>query len=96
MGEEFEATVRNVDLKKVKDNPFREKSAIAVKEKPAEQFRQDIVDGIFRAITKETTSSTDFEQRGDLFNAKLSEARIEGLHKALGIVLEASTINVKE
>jgi len=91
-----EIVVKNIDLKKIKDNPFREKPAIAVKEKPIEQFRQDMIDDVFRAITKETTSSTDFEQRGDLFNAKLSEARIEGLHKALGVILEVSTIVVKE
>jgi len=69
---------------------------IVVKEKPIEQFRQDMIDDIFRAITKETTSSTDFEQRGDLFNAKLSGAKIEGLHKALSIMLETSTVVVKE
>ena len=84
-------------LKQIKDNPFREEfEGIVVKEKPIEQFRQEMVDDIFKAVTKETTSAAIFTKNGDYYNAKLAEAKIEGLHKALSIILEASTIDVKE
>lgn len=107
---DFDATVKNVDLKEVKDNPFREKKSaldklrkeldgideIAIQEKPIEQFRQEIVDSIFRAITKETDRSVFFVQKADYVRAKFCDYKIEGLHKAMNIMLEASTIGVKE
>ena len=68
---------------------------VAVKEKPVEQFRQEIVDNIFQVITKEICSSVLFMGRADYLSVKLCEAKIEGLQKALSIMLEASTIDVK-
>jgi len=69
---------------------------IAVKEKPMEQFRQEMVDDLFQEITKETNNSATFTENGNYYNAKLTEAKIEGLHKSLSIILEVSTIDVKE
>ena len=69
---------------------------VVVQGKSIEQFRQDIVDDLFREITKETASSVTFVERGDYVRAKFCDYKIEGLHKALSIMLYASTIVVKE
>jgi len=69
---------------------------IACKSKSIEQFRGELVDSIFSAIRKETANSTVFMENADYLNAKLVEAKIEGLHKAMSIMLDASTIVVKE
>ncbi len=68
---------------------------VVVQEKTIEQFRQKLVDVLFREITKETDNSILFVNNADYLNAKLNEAIIKGLHKALSIILEASTIDVK-
>ncbi len=78
------------------DKLDEEMSEIAVQEKPIEQFRQEMIDGIFQAVTKETGRSTSFMKKADYYNAKRAEAKIEGLHQALSIILEVSTVVVKE
>jgi len=67
-----------------------------VKEKSAEQFRQEIVGDIFRMILEKTDRSISFVRKADYLNAKLTDAKIEGLHEVLDAILNASTINVKE
>lgn len=74
----------------------KEMSEIAVKEKPIEQFRQELVDDIFKRVSEETTNSATFIKNGNYYSAKLAEAKIEGLYKALNIIFEASTVVVKE
>lgn len=69
---------------------------ITTKKKTIEQFRQELVDAIYSAIREETIISADFTKEADYFRAKLAEAKIEGLHKALGIMLDASIVEVKE
>ena len=69
---------------------------VTIKEKTTEQFRQEMIDDIFQAITKETDRSTSFVEKANYYGAKLAEAKIEGLHKALSIMLDASTVSVKE
>ena len=73
-----------------------EMSEIAVQEKTIEQFRQELVDDIFKRVAEETTNSATFTKNGNYYSAKLAEAKIEGLYKALNIIFEASTIDVKE
>lgn len=69
---------------------------ITAQKKILEQFRVEIVDAIFSTIREETANSVVFMENADYLNAKLTETKIEGLHKALGIVLAASTVEVKE
>lgn len=69
---------------------------IIVQEKSAEQFRQEIIDNIFQAIARETSRSVSFVEKADYLNAKLTDAKIDGLHKVLSIMLDASIIDVKE
>lgn len=74
----------------------KEVDKTTVQEKSVEQFRQEIIDGIFRVIGRETDRSVSFVEKADYLNAKLTDAKIEGLHRVLGIMLDASTIVVKE
>ena len=67
-----------------------------ISKKTVEQFRVEIVDFIYKSIRKETTRSASFTRKADYFRAKLAEAKIEGLHIALGAVIDASTIDVRE
>ena len=67
-----------------------------VKVKTTEEFRVEIVDSIFKSIRRETTRSANFTRRADYLRAKLAEAKIEGLHIALGAVIDAATVEVKE
>jgi len=67
-----------------------------VQEKPVEQFRQEIIADIFRMIEEETRRAISFVEKADYVRSKFCECKIEGLHKALGIILEASTVDVKE
>ncbi len=69
---------------------------VVVQEKTIEQFRQELIDDLFRGVAKETASAVTFTKNGDYYSAHLAEAKIKGLHKALSIILEASTIVVKE
>ena len=68
----------------------------AVQKKTVEQFRAEIVDSLLNSIKKETEKSVDFIKVADYLNAKVTEAKIEGLHTALGVIIDASTISVKE
>ena len=67
-----------------------------ITKKTIEDFRVEIVDSIYSAIRKETTRSASFTRKANYFNAKLAEAKIEGLHIALGAVIDAATVEVKE
>lgn len=78
------------------DKISEELDEIAAQEKPIEQFRQEIVGSIYLAIRKETASANLFMEKADYLNVKLCETKIAGLHKALSILLEASTVEVKE
>lgn len=69
---------------------------IEVHRKTIEEFRSELTDSIFLAIKEETANSTTFMKSADYFSVKLSEAKIEGIHKALNIIIEASIIEVKE
>lgn len=64
--------------------------------KTVESFRVEIVDSIYKSIRRETTRSAAFTRKADYFRAKLAEAKIEGLHIALGAVIDAATVEVKE
>ncbi len=64
--------------------------------KTVEGFRVEITDAIFKAIRRETSRSASFTRKADYFRAKLAEAKIEGFHVALGIVIDAATTEVKE
>lgn len=67
-----------------------------VKKKTIEQFRAEIVDAIHAETVKETAKSVRFIRTADYLNAKLSEAKIAGFHFVLGVVIDASTVSVKE
>ena len=69
---------------------------ITTQKKPIEQFRQEIISYIFQAIGKETDRSVSFVEKADYVRAKFCDYKIEGLHKALSIMMEESTIDVKE
>jgi len=66
------------------------------RKKTIEQFRIEITDAIYSAIKKETNRSAEFTRTADYFRAKLAEAKIEGLHIALGAIIDAAAVEVKE
>ncbi len=63
-----------------------------IKKKTIEEFRVEITDSIYKSIRKETTRSATFTRAGNYLEAKISEARIEGLHLALSSVIDAVSI----
>ena len=69
---------------------------IKTQEKTVEQFRTEVVDALYAAIKRETVRSVSFVEIADYVRAKFCENKIEGLNKALGIIVDASTILVKE
>ena len=69
---------------------------LTVDKKSIESFRVEIIDSIYKALRKETTRSASFTRKADYYRAKLAEAKIEGLHIALGAIIDASSINIKE
>jgi hypothetical protein len=67
-----------------------------VKVKTVEEFRVEVTDAIYKAIKKEINKSAAFTRTADYLSAKLAEAKIEGLHIALGAIIDAATVEVKE
>ena len=69
---------------------------VVVQKKTIEEFRSELVDLIYAAIREENKNSITFMENANYYNVKLSEAKIEGLNKAFGIIIDAPTVSVKE
>lgn len=67
-----------------------------VNPKPIEEFRNNIVDKVFAKLRQETSASLKFIKKSDYARAKMCESRIEAYHLALGIILDESSIIIKE
>lgn len=64
--------------------------------KTIEEFRVEVTDNLYKHIKREVRRSANFVRIANYYEAKLSEARLEGLHLGLSAVIDAVTVEVKE
>ena len=60
------------------------------------EFRANVSDELHKELRKETTRAARFVRQANYYEAKITEAKIEGLHVALGILIDEPAVVIEE